>query len=77
MGAARAEATAGRNRTLREGPEGFAEERERARNQTGLSSSADDSQELPRRAGHRVGRRQHVRLPPDQKCSTGPFDKGG
>ncbi|MFJ3949765.1 NAD(P)/FAD-dependent oxidoreductase [Streptomyces libani] len=58
LGEAGAVATAGWNRTLREGPEGFAKELKRAINETWISPPVDDPQELLRRADHRVGTRQ-------------------
>ncbi|MEU8784552.1 FAD-dependent oxidoreductase [Streptomyces sp. NPDC048637] len=58
LGAAGAVATAGWNRTLREGPEGFAKELKQAINETWISPPVDDPQELLRRADHRVGTRQ-------------------
>lgn len=60
LGEAGAVATAGWNRTLREGPEGFAKELKRAINETWISPPVDDPQELLRRADHRVGTRQEA-----------------
>ncbi|MGW7573283.1 NAD(P)/FAD-dependent oxidoreductase [Streptomyces sp. NPDC054765] len=63
LGAAGAVATAGWDRTLREGPEGFAKELKQAINETWISPPADDPQELLRRADHRVGQRPPVAFP--------------
>ncbi|MFJ5796848.1 NAD(P)/FAD-dependent oxidoreductase [Streptomyces decoyicus] len=63
LGAAGAVSTIGWNRTLREGPEGFAKELKRAINETWISPPVDDPQELLRRADHRVGVRQPVPPP--------------
>ncbi|MGW1375598.1 NAD(P)/FAD-dependent oxidoreductase [Streptomyces sp. NPDC002446] len=57
LGEAGAVATAGWDRTLRTGPEGFAKDLKRAINETWISPPVDDPQELLRRADHRVGQR--------------------
>ncbi|MFI9051250.1 NAD(P)/FAD-dependent oxidoreductase [Streptomyces sp. NPDC053427] len=63
LGAAGAVATAGFDRALREGPEGFEKELKRAINETWISPPVDDPQELLRRADHRVSQRQAAPSP--------------
>ncbi|MEU9114729.1 FAD-dependent oxidoreductase [Streptomyces sp. NPDC048483] len=64
LGAAGAVATAGFDRTLRRGPEGFEKELKRAINETWISPPVDDPEELLRRADHRVSQRRSAPSPP-------------
>lgn len=63
LGAAGAVATSGWDRTLREGPEGFAKELKRAINETWISPPLDDPCELLRQADHRVSQRRPAPSP--------------
>ncbi|REK88267.1 dehydrogenase [Streptomyces inhibens] len=63
LGAAGAVATSGWDRTLREGPEGFAKELKRAINETWISPPLDDPRELLRQADHRVSQRRPAPSP--------------
>ncbi|MFG2288796.1 NAD(P)/FAD-dependent oxidoreductase [Streptomyces sp. NPDC048595] len=60
LGEAGAVATSGWDRTLREGPAGFAKDLKRAINESWISPPVDDAGELLRRADHRVGQRRPV-----------------